>query len=1000
MKNRNSRPSLSVYLLCGAATSAMLTMSAYAQSLDDEIVVTAQRTEQTLQDVPIAVSAFSGDDLQARQLESFTDLQFNIPNFSFSRTQFTGSTISLRGIGQLAVGSSTESSVSVHVNEVFISAPRLFETEFFDVERVEVLRGPQGTLFGRNATGGVINVVTAKANPDQVEGYIDAEYGNFNSVKLQGALNIPLTDTLAVRLAGTTIQRDGFTENLFNGQDIDDRNINSIRGSIRWLPTDNTTIDITGSYLTENDSRSRSQKQSCADGPLQPLLGCQPGVERSFTSAVDLRSTFLANASQEALALITQNPAAAAFGLFSLATPQTVQPQPADPRQVNIDFTPQYDAEETYVVVNAQHDFETFSVKFNGGYGNSKIATRNDFDGGVGPVLTLPPAFQTLPALQELFGNGFPLSDFDLGIEGPNNGLTGIIGGFSQGTSNRFQSVDLSIGETDYLTLEGIVSSSFDGPFNFLAGINYLDTNGFADFAVATTGLDFFSLTLGTLLTQAAQADAAGQAAAAATIGAGGSPAQAQAAALQAGQAAAAAVGQIGFGLFTPFFFNDTDDSSTESLSFFGEAYFDITDTLKFTGGIRHNRDTKAVRDRGNLLESASTTNPAILGGIPPVVPLGTQNVRPLLDANELVQCEPLGSFCPDGGINDFRVAEADFNATTGRAVLQWTPDNATQLYVSYTRGYKPGGFNPRTLISDIPLVFGDEFINSFEGGYKGSLFNGVLRTNLTAFYYDYSGLQVSRIVGNSSVNENIDATVFGLEGEFVALLTDQLTVNLNASYLDTSIGEFAAVDVRNPTQGLPGLDLIADITNGANCVINNNGAPSLIGQSFGNPQVDPLIASNFSSCAGLAQALPAINALSGGLTNFELLENGGVETSVQGNALPGSSEFQIAGGVQYEFFAGDNLSITPRVDAYYQTEFFTNIFNQPQDRVDPYVNINAQINFAPREGNWYARIFVQNVTDNDAITGQFDVGQSAGNFTNVFLLEPRRWGVGLGYRF
>ncbi|MGF1545181.1 MAG: TonB-dependent receptor [Parvularculaceae bacterium] len=990
---------LTARLLFSVAAGAVASSAggALAQSLDDEIVVTAQRTEQSLQEVPIAVSAFGGGELQDRQIESFTDIQFNVPNFSFTRTNFTSSSISLRGIGQLAVGSSTEDAVSVHVNEVFISAPRLFETEFFDVERVEILRGPQGTLFGRNATAGVINVVTAKANPDEVEGYVEAEYGNFNSIKVQGALNVPLTETLAARLSGTTIQRDGFTENLFDGRDIDDRNIFALRGSLRWLPTDNTTVDITGSYFSEDDNRSRSQRQACADGPLQPLLGCQPGVPLDFTSTVDLRASFLANSSQEAFTLLTGDPAAgAAFGLFSLADgPVTGEPLPADLRQTNQDFTPQYDAEESYILINAKHDFETFSVKFNGGFGNSKIATRNDFDGSVGPILTPPPAIATLPGVAALFPNGqLPISDFDLGIEGPNAGLTGVIGGFTQGLSNRYQSIDLSIGERDYLTLEGIVTTNFDGPLNFLAGINYLDSNGFADFAVATTGLDYTSVVLGTLAAQSAAAEDAAAAATEAAIAAGVTDpaaigAQAQAAAL----AAAGAAGAQGFSFFTPFFFNDTDDNFLESVSFFGEVYYDISDTLKFTGGVRYNRDTKGVRDRGNLLDSLSPTNPGVLAGTPPIVPLGTTDVRPLLDSDELTSGTP-------GAITDFRIAEEDFNAVTGRAVLQWTPTDNQQYYLSYSRGYKPGGFNPLTAIADVPLTYDAEFINSIEVGAKTNLFDGLLQANLTGFYYDYSGLQVSQIIGNTSVNANIDATIFGVEAEFVLRPTDALTINWNLGYLNTDIGEFDTVDVRNPTQFQPGLDLIADITNGQNCVIDNNGAPSLIGAALPDPQLTALFASNFSVCSEIADALPLINAANGGLTNFELLPNGGVEVSLAGNELPNSPDFQIGGGIQYEQPIGDRFLLTPRLDIYYQGTQFGSFFNTIQDEIDSYAYLNGQIRFAPTDGGWYMRFFVQNITDEYAITGLNGFGQSTGNGTNAFILEPRRWGFALGFNF
>jgi outer membrane receptor protein involved in Fe transport len=962
-------------LLSGAALSALAIGAATAQDITsgDTLVVTAQRTEQSLQDVPIAVSAFGGEDLQARQLESFQDIQFNVPSFQFTRTQFTGSAVSIRGIGNFLVAASSENAVSTHINDVFISAPRLFETEFFDIERLEILRGPQGTLFGRNATGGVMNVITKKANPEEVEGYVDAEYGNYESVKVNGAINLPLSNSLAVRLAGTTIQRDGFTENTFDGSEIDDRNIYALRASARWLMGDDTTLDFMASYMREDDHRMRYQKQACEDGPLQPLLGCDPNGPRDF-DPLDLRATFLANTSVQTFQLITGNPLAGAYGLIDLTSgPQYGDPQPADMRQVAWDSKPKYDAEETIFQFNFRHDFEDLTFRVNGGWGNSKIQTSMDFDGGVGPALTLPPvicaplAFGGLPAACALYAGGtFPVSAFDVGINSDNNGLVGVIGGFEQARSNRFQAIDMSVGEEDYWSVEGIFNSDFDGPFNFLVGSNHIETNGFADYAVATTGLDYFAVVGGTL-TAVANAP---------------------------NPMAAAAAATQGYAFYVPYFWNDTDDNHLNSTSVFGEIYIDLADNLKLTGGIRHNWDTKSLRDRGSILESASPTNVGVLNGIPPIVPLGTPSVRGLLDANEFVSCVPLGTFCADGGVNDFRVIESDFDSTTGRAVLQWTIDDDAQLYFSWTRGFKPGGFNPRTLTAGVPLTFEPEVINAYELGLKSQL--GRLQANLTGFYYDYSGLQVSRIVANTSVNENIDATIWGIEGEFVWQPTDRWTFNMNAAYLNTELGEFSTIDVRNPTAGRTDVDLIADVTNGQNCVITRGaGDPSMVGNFTGNPMLDPLLASNYSICSALQANMGAINFFNG--TSYVYTD--GIEQAVTGNEMLGAPHFKISGGVQYIIPMG-GFEMTPRVDAYYQTQMYTNIFNTEQDLIDGYGYLNAQVRFAPTDGNWYVRFFMQNVTNSDAITGSFDSGQSAGNFQNLFVLEPRRWGFGVGMTF
>jgi outer membrane receptor protein involved in Fe transport len=129
----------------------------------EELVVTAQKKEEALQDVPIAVSAFSQNSLEAQKIDGGPNLQLAIPNVTFAKSNFTNSfNFQIRGIGAKAVGASADAGVGVHLNNAPLQSGNLFEAEFYDVERVEVLRGPQGTLYGRNATGGVVNVITAK----------------------------------------------------------------------------------------------------------------------------------------------------------------------------------------------------------------------------------------------------------------------------------------------------------------------------------------------------------------------------------------------------------------------------------------------------------------------------------------------------------------------------------------------------------------------------------------------------------------------------------------------------------------------------------------------------------------------------------------------------------------------------------------------------------------------------------------------------------------------
>ena len=238
-----------------------------------EIVVTAQRQSERLQDVPIAVSAFSSEALEAQQIKTPSDLQLTLPNVTFTKTNFTSASFTIRGIGDLCVGTTCDSATAIHLNGDPLFSTRLFETEFFDLERIEVLRGPQGTLFGRNATSGVVNVITAKPKLDTFEASAEGEYGNYNSIKGKGMVNIPLGNTAAIRVAGIYLNRDGYTKNLYLGNRIDDRDLYSVRGSLRWEPTPDTTIDLMASYFHENDNRARIQKQLCQRDPTG-ILGC------------------------------------------------------------------------------------------------------------------------------------------------------------------------------------------------------------------------------------------------------------------------------------------------------------------------------------------------------------------------------------------------------------------------------------------------------------------------------------------------------------------------------------------------------------------------------------------------------------------------------------------------------------------------------------------------------------------------------------------------------
>src|SRR3546814_8360978 len=181
---------------------------------------------------------------------------------SFSKANFSMYNISIRGIGTKAISASSDPAVAVSFNNTPLIRNRLFESEFFDLARVEVLRGPQGTLYGRNATGGVVNIIPAL--PEQDFG-LDAkvEVGNYKSMRLQGMINVPVTDTLAFRLSGALTSRDGFDYNTIPQRRVNDRDLWSTRAIVAWEPSDRFRANIIWQHFEDDDNRSRTGKQLC-----------------------------------------------------------------------------------------------------------------------------------------------------------------------------------------------------------------------------------------------------------------------------------------------------------------------------------------------------------------------------------------------------------------------------------------------------------------------------------------------------------------------------------------------------------------------------------------------------------------------------------------------------------------------------------------------------------------------------------------------------------------
>lgn len=232
----------------------------------ERIIVTAQKKSEPLSEVPIALSAFTGDFIQKTKINDIKQIVRFTPGLSGESTDSFLDTISIRGISTNAFGIGGDSSLGVYKDGIYFGRNGAAVASFFDIERVEILKGPQGLLFGRNAASGAIHTVTAKPVMDDTEGYIRLGAGERGRQQAEFAFNQPLADGWAMRIAGIHSQEDGFVENLFNGEDLGEHDRNALRLSIK-NEGDWGDITLSGEYEDRKQYGSIYQGQDI-DGNL------------------------------------------------------------------------------------------------------------------------------------------------------------------------------------------------------------------------------------------------------------------------------------------------------------------------------------------------------------------------------------------------------------------------------------------------------------------------------------------------------------------------------------------------------------------------------------------------------------------------------------------------------------------------------------------------------------------------------------------------------------
>ncbi len=943
-----NRDSKSIWL-AGASAFAMsllapaaIAQEAEAPEADNQrtlatVTVTTQKTEESIQDVPIAVSAFDESAIERLQLTGGSDLVKAVPNVSFTKGNFTGDNFKVRGIGNDAVGNSSDAGVGVHQNSIPLQDNLLFEAEYFDMERVEVLRGPQGTLYGRNATGGVINVITAKPKLGTKEADLALTYGNYNAFKAKGMFNVPIGDKMALRVAGSSTTRDGYATNTLTNTDIDDRSLWGMRATLGFEPSENFRGWLSYEHFEEDDSRLRTGKQLCAKDPFKSSFnGIAIGAADQIYTSLGCQEAPLSDSFER---VNTAGSLGGGFAILAGLASGDLATSALDPNLRNIASAsdPSYTAEQDLWTLSLELDLgENLTLTSLTSSNEVSKHSEEDYNKFVPDV-----AFNTSGAP---FGNPGLAPVFDALFPG------GFVNDPQLGSSNLLRTFDISASDSEAITQELRLQSDFDGRFNFNLGAIYMDYE-IANLDNTNNSYYVFSNSL-TAITQI------NNLAGGAILG-GITPIDTS----NPGDGSDLGGSIDGTGRN---YFRSVSPYNLESKALFGEGYFDATDDLTISVGLRYTDDQKSQQVVPSVLFTPTSVIPEDGAGVPT------------------------------------GVLEVDFQETTGRIGADWTPQldftDDSLFFASYAKGYKGGGINPpQPAGSDLfPKFFDPEFVNSWEVGTKNTFADGTQQLNLTGFMYDYQGYQITQIVNRSSVNFNVDAELSGLEIEYLWTPADNWLLTANVGLLDATVKDTFGIDVLDRTNGRSDLVALKNASNYANCVISSAGFEAVLANAPGT--VGGICTGAFSGSA-LEALVPDVTYVDpdgntqtiGGLTPFD-----GEAANLDGNKMPGAPDMTLNLAAEYTFqnISDSNWELTIRGDYYMQAESESRVWNSGRDELESWSNVNLSVLLNNYESGWGVEAFAKNLTDEEVITGTYLTDDSSGLFTNIFLTEPALYGV------
>jgi outer membrane receptor protein involved in Fe transport len=815
------------YLLLLPLTISLLGLNLVAQEVE-EVIVTSTKKAASVQDLALSVQALTSTDMVEAQITETEDMAELIPGFIQSPGIGSGTNVGIRGLIGTAVGANTTASVQSHINGLQVNSSVFTTIGFFDASQIEILSGPQGTLFGRNATGGIINVTTT-APEHNFEGSMKFDIGEGNQTRMTYAQNFDLTDKLAARIAIQSYEKDGQILNIATGNNIDDRSTEDYRISLNYAINDTTELDIIHQSHKADDNRSHFTANRCE---RDPFYGCLPWEEGQ------LNAPGYTSGSVDGL-----------FGILAQTNnnydeyANSIYPSSID--EVNRDFDPhtKQTFDLTQIILTKQ--FDNFELKVKASTSDRDYLRTGDVDGSVASegatsgvinaIMNGGVKAATIPALmgagltQEAaeaaydaaFAAGgtatIPVFDndnnqFDIPLALP------CIDGVGE-WSGSFECSDV-VETTDQVEINLV--SDFDGPVNFVAGLFAWESNNHNTFYTHTQSYnvlrsfdlhpmsDYFAVGNGSLPELQGQGygglaffnEFVGWAGSSFTDtfdvenpiaeGGGGLTCAELAAAGSAAGVPGVTAQTLGCnallledGSFTQYLatvemllpntFKRTlpmqlggliQDNPViqESVAIYGNLFYDISDDTRLTIGYRANDDKY---DDYSINALGDGTNPDYV----------YSPVYSLYEFGGTVEASDAA----------FRTKGSD-TAETFKLAIQHNLNDDMMVYASVSTGNKPGGSTPDQYGN--PSVFAPETVDSFEFGLRSILMDGRLLMNLTAFSMEFQDAHTSQVVGSAAITNSLDYTHNGLEGQMKFFVTEATSIDFNFLALDSTIDE------------------------------------------------------------------------------------------------------------------------------------------------------------------------------------------------------------------